>query len=237
MSHDLRAFALVVLAATLAVGPAAVAGDVTVKVVKGSLFVKGSDTTDAVTINMQGTPGQANLVPDAGTTVNGAAGTVAFPGVTKDIVVDARGGDDVFLVTQMDDLRGVRMKGGAGADSLSLSYSHVKRNVTLEGGDGGDTLSVGFTQIDGRARFSCGPGADLAQFSFAAADGGLAVDFGGADGGVDDFTSTNAGSDSASARIKGSGDTDTVTFSQSGWRRLRARLGGGADTFNMSNSG
>jgi hypothetical protein len=165
--------------------PASAAGDVTAKMVQGRLIVTGDDQGNQVLIDGFGQPANTYLVTGlGGTTINSAPDFLAT-GVTADVVVRFRGGDNTVLV--VDTLanpfpKGLKISSGKGMDFvfvLDVSVTNALRITTKSGDDlivvdssfaggdlllrtgaGADDVFVEAGGIAGRARLSAGPGAD-----------------------------------------------------------------------------
>lgn len=122
----MRAFVSAWIVAIIGAGAAAFAGDVKVTVKHGSLFVKGSDAADVLSISATGAPGgDVDVAPNSGlgTTVNGSSSAFHATGITRDLFVDLRGGIDDLSIGASG-VRDVHVDLGAG-DDFQIGRAHV----------------------------------------------------------------------------------------------------------------
>jgi hypothetical protein len=169
----------------------ALAADLSVAVVNGDLIITGDDNPNLITIEPAGFDenAQYRIVNrgDFSDTVNGQPFDVFYvSGVTRDVRVDLRGGDDLFRATgfatldESEDLnipRDLIVSGGEGNDQFYMGIYenpgpfqgpvNVGRNLTMNGNAGDDlfygtSIDVGnnftFNDTQGSTEFFTDPG-------------------------------------------------------------------------------
>ncbi|HEY2416044.1 MAG TPA: hypothetical protein VGI40_27630, partial [Pirellulaceae bacterium] len=95
------------------------AGDVVASVHAGTLFIKGDNLSNGITITAGAIPNQVIItgttVAGSGTTVNGLTNTpVAVNNVTKSMKINMQAGNDVVTVNNLTVNGSTKIKGGAG---------------------------------------------------------------------------------------------------------------------------
>jgi hypothetical protein len=140
---------------------AMLAGNITVSVSGGSLFVRGDNADNAVLISEvdEGVYAVAGFDDLEGnpTDINGVEnGVLFFEGVTRDINIDLKGGDDLLAVgNDEEDILSLieecelNFGSGSGSESVALlevepegSQTFVPRNLIIRTGDGDDQVAL-----------------------------------------------------------------------------------------------
>jgi hypothetical protein len=126
---------------------------VTVKLDHGSLIIRGTEVANAIIVTEAA--GVFTVTGLGTTTINGAVNTIQnFLGVTKDVKIDLRGGNDAVLVS--GDPGGV--PGALPAPSNML----IPRDLKIETGAGNDTVAVDTVVVGHDASINTGSGTDSA---------------------------------------------------------------------------
>lgn len=160
------------------------AGDVTAKVVNGTLFIDGDARANAVTIAGCGWHSVAVRPGDADTTVNGKAGNqpLFLGGITRGIIVRTGDGEDTVRLEKVRfshfigvftgggedevvfdgvDARGaVQVDTGVADDVVTVVNSKFRKTVAVDTGDGDDRVDVSGSKFRGRTFWVGGDGTD-----------------------------------------------------------------------------
>lgn len=160
------------------------AGDVTARVVNGTLFIDGDARSNAVTVAGTGWRSVAIRAGDADTTINGRAGdqplflgdifrgivirtndgedTVRLENVrsTKYIGVFTGGGEDEVVLTGLDARGAVEINTGVADDVVSVVSSKFRRTLAVDLADGDDRVEVSGSKLRDRTYFVGGEGDD-----------------------------------------------------------------------------
>jgi hypothetical protein len=140
------------------------AGDVVAKTHAGTLFIKGDNLSNGITIT-SGTPNQVIITGinagGSGTTVNGLTNTpVVINNVTKGMRVKMLGGNDVVTANNLT-INGVtKINGGVGLDTVNLNSSDFNSSLKLKLGPGADVLNVTATDVQATAKITGGANFD-----------------------------------------------------------------------------
>jgi hypothetical protein len=114
---------------------------VTTSLNSGTLSITGDAAADDIAIVGTANPGEFTITGRSGTTVDGMA-SVTIPGVTADLVIDMRDGENV----------------------VDLDNVYIARDIVVIGGSGDDLIRLGQTSPVSPARdltVVCGPGEDV----------------------------------------------------------------------------
>jgi hypothetical protein len=141
------------------------AGDVMASVHAGTLFIKGDNLSNGITITAGGIPNQVIItgttVAGSGTTVNGLTNTpVAVNNVTKSMKINMQAGNDVVTIHNLTVNGSTTFKGGAGIDALTMTSSTVCGNLKVRTGGSADTVSLTATNVNGTADIATGGDCD-----------------------------------------------------------------------------
>lgn len=134
------------------------AGDLNAYVSGGTLFIRGDDAANGVSIVQQGLNRYSVTGFSTGTgntLVNGQSAVRTFSGVTNDINVQLFGGDDAVIITQDDSLR-QNFLGSVGGSSGPITTNPeapnraqtdpirttVPQNLFIDTGNGNDTVGA-----------------------------------------------------------------------------------------------
>ena len=183
-------------------------GNVTAKVVKGSLKVTGDGADNRINIEAGPSSGVFIVSRDDGTTtVNGGVADT-LTGVTKHVKISMKGGNDQVTIDNVDVPRKLIAKTGLGNDKLTISHVDVDRKATMNTGWGDDTITLDCADFRGKATMNTRAGEDTVTIDF--------VDF------------------RRSARIQTGAGRDQVSIEGTdfyGWTRLA--MGGNRDRLDI----
>ncbi len=172
---------LTVLVSAVALNPAwapsaQAAGNVELRVEHGNAIITG-DEGDNNIIVIQACCQTVIVTGRAETTVNGSSGRSEVEGVTHDIDIKMKGGDDFVRVEVVPGFPGIprdlKIDTGQGEDIIELLGVTVTNNTRIETGDGNDIIFIdgvlspnGFSQSDFAGKFTLksGSGDDLLEF-------------------------------------------------------------------------
>lgn len=160
------------------------AGDVTARVVNGTLFIDGDARANAVTVAGTGWRSVAVRPGDADTTINGQAPGkgVLLGDITRGIVIRTNdgedtvrlekihskkyigvftgGGEDEVVLTGLDARGAVEVDTGVADDTVSVTGSKFRKTLAVNLGDGDDQVNVGGSKLRDRTFFAGGEGSD-----------------------------------------------------------------------------
>jgi hypothetical protein len=171
------------------------AGNVELRVEDGNAIITG-DEADNNIIVIQACCQTVIVTGRAETTVNGSSGRSEVEGVTQDIAIQMKGGDDFVRAEVVPGFppipRDLKIDTGEGEDIIELLAVTVTNETRIETGDGNDIIFIdgvlgpnGFSRSDFRGKFlfKSGNGDDLLEFHHAIFRGAVDVRMGsGIDG-------------------------------------------------------
>jgi hypothetical protein len=187
--------AILVLTVSLAATPFAQAGgDVQVTVKNGNLIIRGDDQDNNIILT------ESVIAGRAGTTVNGQREILVPEGVTNDININMKSGNDFVRVelpgTNFAVLHDLEINTGSGTDMLELLQVKVPEETRIDTGNGNDIIFIDgvfdgnqFIQSEftGKFKVETGSGEDLLEFHHAIFQGQVDVKLGS---GIDSACST-----------------------------------------------
>src|SRR5689334_6461121 len=142
------------------------AGDVVASVHAGTLFIKGDQYNNGITITAGALPNQVIItgtnIAGVGTNVNGLLNTpVAINNVTKDIRINMKAGNDTVTVNNLNVFGSMKVNMGAGVDTFNLvNGSVICGDLKVVTGGSADTITVTDSTVQGVARFETGSDCD-----------------------------------------------------------------------------
>ena len=195
MNRILIFIAILALAGSQALSPRpAPKGDVQVSVVNGDLIIQGDSRDNNIIIT------EGNITGRAGTTINGQRNIFPPEGVTGDIVINMKNGDDFVRVelpgTNFAVQHDLEINMGAGDDILELLQVKVPEQTRIDTAGGHDIIFIDGvlgvndyirSEFTGKFRVETGSGEDLLEFHHTIFSGEVDVDLGS---GVDGACST-----------------------------------------------
>jgi hypothetical protein len=195
MNRILSFIAILALAGSQALSPwPAPKGNVQVSVVNGNLIIQG-DSRDNNVIFTEG-----NITGRASTTINGQRSIFPPEGVTGDIVINMKGGNDFVRVelpgTNFAVQHDLEINMGAGNDNLELLQVKVPEETRIDTAGGHDIIFIDGvlgvndyirSEFTGKFQVETGNGEDLLEFHHTIFSGEVDVDLGS---GVDGACST-----------------------------------------------
>jgi hypothetical protein len=149
------------------------AGDVSVSVLGGNLFIIGDEMDNVLELQREGAiAGDFKIEERGGGTINGGGNELIVNGVTGDVYVSLKGGSDTFRAIDADLPDDLFVWGGEGDDTLILGIPEndllqiplpitVADDVIFKGGDGADTLEMRDFTIGSDLVFSGDHGDDV----------------------------------------------------------------------------
>jgi hypothetical protein len=164
--------AILTLAVTLAAAPLKKpAGDVQVRVENGDLVIRGDEQDNNIIITESGLSGRA------GTTVNGERHIFIPEGVTNDIKINMKGGDDFVRIelpgTNFAIPHDLVLNMGAGNDVIELLQVRAPNETRIDTGNGNDIVFIDgvlgvnefiWSEFTGKFELKAGSGEDLFEF-------------------------------------------------------------------------
>jgi hypothetical protein len=195
MNKSLSFIAILVLAGGLALSPLPQAGgNVQVSVVNGSLVVRGDDQDNNIIFT------ETNIAGRAGTTINGQRSIFVPEGVTGDVIINLRGGDDFVRVelpgTNFAIPQDLEINTGAGTDTIELLQVRAPEETRIDTGNGNDIVFIDGvfngnefirSEFTGKFKVDTSSGEDLLEFHHAIFRGAVDVKLGS---GIDGACST-----------------------------------------------
>jgi len=198
MNKILSFIAILALAGSQALSPwPAPAGDVQVSVVDGNLIIRGDNRDNNIIVT------EGNITGRAGTTINGQRNISPPEGVTGDIVINMKGGNDFVRVelpgSNFAVQHDLEINMGPGNDILELLQVKVPEETRINTAAGHDTIFIDgvFTpnvlvefvrsEFTGKFTVNTGSGEDLLEFHNTIFSGEVDVDLGS---GIDGACST-----------------------------------------------
>jgi hypothetical protein len=164
--------AILAFAATLAFAPMKKStGDVQVRLENGNLIIRGDDQDNNIIITESGVSGRA------GTTVNGERHIFIPEGVTNDLEISMRGGDDFVRVelpgTNFAIPHDLELNMGPGNDIIELLQVRAPNETRIDTGNGNDIVFIDGvlgvnefirSEFTGKFALKTGNGEDLFEF-------------------------------------------------------------------------
>jgi hypothetical protein len=191
MNRILSFVAILALAGSLALSPwPAPTGNVQVSLENGNLIIRGDSQDNNVILTENGISGRAN------TTVNGERHIFIPEGVTGNIDINLKGGNDFLRVelpgTNFAVLHDLEITTGSGNDMLELLQVKVPEETHIDTGNGHDIIFIDGvfnpnefvrSEFTGKFNVETGSGDDLLEFHHAMFHGEVDVNLGaGTDG-------------------------------------------------------
>lgn len=141
------------------------AGDVSVKLIEGNLFIRGDYLANSITIGPGVTPDQIVVsgltTGGAATSINGTPnGTTTVNGFTRDLKINMLGGDDKVVVSDITIRDNTVINTHDGVDTVTISDVIAKGNLKINLGRGADTLTMTDTSVTGTTKIVSGIGND-----------------------------------------------------------------------------
>jgi hypothetical protein len=165
---------VVILACTVSLASAPLAkstGDVQVRLQNGNLVIRGDEQDNNIIITESGISGRA------GTSVNGERHIFIPEGVTNDIIIDMKGGDDFVRVelpgTNFAIPHDLEIRTGSGNDIIELLQVRAPNETRIDTGNGHDIVFVDGvlgvneyirSEFSGRFELETDSGEDLFEF-------------------------------------------------------------------------
>lgn len=195
MNRILSFIAMLALAGSLALSPLpAPTGNVQVSVVNGNLIIQGDNRDNNIIVT------EGNITGRAGTTINGQRSIFPPQGVTGDIVINMKNGNDFVRVelpgTNFAVQHDLEINMGPGNDILELLQVRVPQETHIDTAGGHDIIFIDGilgvndyirSEFTGKFRMETGSGEDLLEFHHTIFSGEVHVDLGS---GIDGACST-----------------------------------------------
>lgn len=139
------------------------AGDVTVNVIGGNLFIVGDDASNHIVVSDGAAAGDVDIT-GVGTDVNGGASHTAS-GVTGNIFIVMRGGGDQVDLEDLNTPKNLAVTMDDGNDTLNIGLTEpdavtVGRSAALALGPGNDTLNANYLHVIQELAIQAGTGND-----------------------------------------------------------------------------
>ena len=155
------------------------AGDVTVQLIDGTLFVAGDQDANGVELTSTSIDGQVVVsgldVGGAPTTINGESTPLVIEGVERSVRISLRDGDDVLRVPNLDIDGALLVRTGTGDDSVRIGDAEadaavvdIARGAYVNLGPGDDRLGISHTHANWM-RINAGAGNDTVVIHDSAA--------------------------------------------------------------------
>jgi hypothetical protein len=154
------------------------AGDVFARTHAGTLIIKGDNLSNGITIAPTAVPFQVMItgttVGGSATNVNGVSNApVLINNVTAGLQINMKGGNDEVTTTfttvnalpKFLTINGKsKIKGGAGLDTIDLTFSQFNSKLNVQLGPGSDALNVSNTTVQARMNVTGGANFDNVSF-------------------------------------------------------------------------
>lgn len=150
--------------------------DVSVGVVGGDLVILGTPGADRLLVS--GGPGAYSVAAFGGTTFNDGQTSGLFSGVTGDVRVNLRGGDDTLILQGFTAANDLDVATGGGDDAVTLNSAAVIGRADIDLGGGSDLISVRNTLFVGPTVIDAGGGSDQIDLTSSAFFGPTIIDGG-----------------------------------------------------------
>jgi hypothetical protein len=170
------------------------AGDVQVSVENGNLVIRGDNHDNNIILTENGITGRA------GTTINGERHIFIPEGVTNNVDINMKGGNDFLRIelpgTNFAIPHDLQISMGSGADIIELLQVKVPEETRIDTGDGNDIVFIDGvfnpnefvrSEFTGKFKLETGSGEDLFEFHHAIFQGEVDVKLGS---GIDGACST-----------------------------------------------
>lgn len=118
------------------------AGNITARVIDGTLFVDGDALANSFVIAGAGWRSVTVRPGDSDTTINGQSGSVSIGDITRGIVVRGGDGEDTITLEGVQNRRYIGVFGEGGEDVITLSAVNSRGGAEVVGGDADDTVRV-----------------------------------------------------------------------------------------------
>ena len=148
--------------------PTPASGDVTAKVVRGRLIVKGDRESNDIRIDQTDlAEGQYRLYTGEGseTTFNGQAGEIIISGVTRGVKINTGAGDDSLDMDGVNVFGDLSIRTGAGDDWVDLSGVEVDGDVSIKTGGGADGVKLAGLTVGENLKIATGRHADIIEIN------------------------------------------------------------------------
>lgn len=186
MNRILSFIAVLALAGSLALSPwPAPTGNVQVSVVNGNLIIQGDNRDNNIIVT------EGNITGRAGTTINGGRNIFPPEGVTGDIIINMKGGDDFVRVelpgTNFAVQHDLEINMGRGNDIIELLQVKVPEETRINTAGGHDTIFIDgalkfseyhSSEFTGKFTVDTGDGEDFLEFHNAIFSGEVDVNLG-----------------------------------------------------------
>jgi large repetitive protein len=231
----MKSFAALVVA-SLTLSTSAHAGIVVAAQRGGTLKLTGNDSVAFELLGVaQGdtasTPGLVRVIPDTGTSVNGAQAELVFANVRQIQVSLGAGSNNVFC-NQLTLDGGIALKGGPDHDALGIQDSTLGGNVSIDARAGTGSIGVLGSNIGGKLDVKGGADEDTVSVVSCSVEKTLKVSLGE---GNNTLSGSIVGSGGVSVKT-GFGD-DTVTWLSSSVRgAMKVDVGSGANFLTVNSS-
>ena len=214
---------------------ALLAGTVLVAVEGGNLIIEGDNLANDIAVDTVA-PNTFKVVGLVGTTLNGVALQVTLGGVTGDVRMKMRGGNDevdvgVFFASAFP--RDLRIDTGDGNNFVFVSRASVGRDLQIQAAEGNDFVGIIDSSVSRDTQIETGGGADFVSFDFSSVGRDMQIETrGGAD-----FVQMRLSSVGRDTQIETGGGNDTLlALSSSFGGAFDADGGGDPDTLiNVDN--
>jgi|GEM_PF-3482940 len=143
------------------------AGGVTISQSGGSITITGDDEANSIVIDTSGLDaGQLRIASGAdATTIDGLTDPQVYDGVTSNVTVILKGGDDVLVMDPFRVEGNLTIDCGCGNDSAQMNdWFGVGKALTVKGGDGDDQVYYRGS-VDGSVVIDVGAGSGDVDFS------------------------------------------------------------------------
>ncbi|MCL4205954.1 MAG: hypothetical protein KJ000_26010 [Pirellulaceae bacterium] len=154
-------------------------GNVSARPHKRNLVVTGDNAANSIRIVPGTSPGEWVVIGIGDTKVNGKPQDT-ITGVTQDVLVDMRGGDDYVLLEDATVARDVKLNMGAGSSLAVLVSVSTGRHVTILAGRGGQVdAHVVTSTVGGNLHVCGGTGSESVVVTDTTVQGNLTARLGG----------------------------------------------------------
>jgi fibronectin-binding autotransporter adhesin len=179
----------------------------------GTLVLRGDDGADVLTIDGESLgPGAVRVTPEDGTTLDGTPDPQTFTGITSNLQIALRGGDNAVAVRNATLPRDLMIAGRDGSDDVFVGSTNIDGNVLVAFGPGDNHfLMADGSRVNGDLAYRGGPDADEVAFIFSASViGSIRVALGD---GVNEFVAGDAGNlAGGTLRVKGGRARDFIAI-------------------------
>lgn len=147
------------------------AGDVSAILTNaGTLRITGTNDANQITITDDGVGHiEINGKPGTGTSVNGAVSHVFLntinSEITRDLIINMRGGDDFVEIDDIFVARNTRMNMGTDNDTVGMFDTRVEGRLTVSLSSGDDLIGFSRTSVGGNMRITGAAGVDTVGFA------------------------------------------------------------------------